>query len=172
MKIKNNRSKKRNFKPIVIIGALLLLAVLTVAAISFKQHADLAEKKNQESIQQNTDIKNEANQTSGDKTTNEIPEDTTLAASIDDLYQEGDTIHFTGSVNTPNGKGTCTVVFSNENDKPVTRTVDATSKGDNTVCGPVEISNLEFSFVGTWQVTFRYFENDTQVSTEGTIDIK
>jgi hypothetical protein len=107
-----------------------------------------------------------------DKTTNDIPTNPTLAATIDQLEQKNGVVLAKGSVNTSDASGLCSFVFSNDNDKPITQTVNPTLKDTQILCGPIEIPEQSFSFLGEWNVSFRYYSNNTQVSTESKITIK
>ena len=107
-----------------------------------------------------------------DKTTDEVPVNPTLTATIDQLAQQDGKVIAKTSINTTDTSGLCSFVFSNANDKPVTQTASPTLKGDRVICGPIEIPEQSFSFLGDWVMTFRYYANNTQVSAEDTISIK
>lgn len=106
------------------------------------------------------------------KTTDQIPVDTASSATINTLKQENGSIIFNGSVSPALTGGTCLLTFTNPNDKPITRTSVATTEGASSVCKQITISETEFSYLGTWTATFRYFVGDKQVVATKDIIIK
>lgn len=107
-----------------------------------------------------------------DKTTDQIPVSTDLTATIDELSQSNGLVSFKGSANDSKSGGTCSVVFSNPNDRPITRTVKSNVNGSTATCETIQIPETEFSFLGEWEVTFRYYSGDIQAVTEGKIGIR
>lgn len=107
-----------------------------------------------------------------DKTTDQIPVSTDLTATINELSQSNGLVNFRGSANDSKDGGTCSVIFSNSNDRPITRTAKSNVSGGTATCETIQIPETEFSFLGEWGVTFRYYSGDTQAVAEGKIDIK
>jgi hypothetical protein len=108
----------------------------------------------------------------GDKTTNEVPVSKSLSASITQLAEANNQITFAASVSNATTTGTCVVTFSNTNDRPVTKQFNATYSNGTAQCGPTNISAYEFSYLGQWQVSLRYYENGQQATAEGSINIR
>lgn len=106
------------------------------------------------------------------KTTDEIPVSTKLTAAIDELSQSNGSVTFKGSVDDGQSGGSCTITFSNENDRPVTQTVAANVTNGRATCDEVKIPETSFSFLGEWIATFRYYNNDTQAVAEDRITIR
>lgn len=106
------------------------------------------------------------------QTTDEVPVNSSLSATIDELSQSNGFIVFNGSVNDNQAGGSCTVTFSNENDRPVTQTVAANVANKRATCDEIKIPETSFSFLGEWIVTFRYYNNDSQAVTEDRITIR
>jgi len=106
------------------------------------------------------------------KTTDQVPVDPALTATITTLEQKDGIITFMASISSTQTDGTCSVTFSNPNDKPVTRTASAIAENNSSVCGPIQIPETEFAYLGTWTATFRYFVGEKQVSTAKDITIQ
>lgn len=106
------------------------------------------------------------------KTTDDVPVNPSLSATIDELSQADGFVVFRGSVNDSKSGGSCTITFTNENDRPVTQTVPAKIANKRATCEDVRISETNFSFLGDWVATFRYYNDDKQVVTEDRIMIR
>lgn len=102
------------------------------------------------------------------KDSSEIPESANVSLSIDSLKQADGRITYSATISNPAAKGTCSVVFTKDGSKPVTR-VDETQTNK---CGPISIPELEFESVGTWIMTLRYYSNNTQAVTTKTIEVR
>lgn len=104
--------------------------------------------------------------------TSQIPVSETLIASIDELSQSGGYIRFSGSANDTKTGGSCSIVFSNPNDRPISRTADATISSGKALCGPIKVAETEFSYLGEWTMTFRYYSGKSQAVSERKIIIQ
>lgn len=102
------------------------------------------------------------------KTTDDIPVAKETEVAIKELVQQNGSITYTATIENPGESGTCSATFTNDNDRPVVRTT--TAEGSN--CGPVAIPEAEFSTLGQWTLTLRYYTNNTQAVTTQTIEIK
>ena len=173
------KSSTKNTHTKIIVALAIIIAALgtyTVAAYQFKLWPFL--------VTETIDSRNAADPTLSpgkeavsndeysDTTTDEVPVNPTLVAVIDQLEQQDNKVTVKASVNTTDASGLCSITFTNPNDKPVTQTVNPILKGDRIICGPIEISEQSFSYLGDWLMTFRYYTDNTQVSAEDTITIK
>ncbi len=102
------------------------------------------------------------------KDSSEIPKSTNISLTIDLLEQANGRITYSATVSNPADKGTCSVVFTREGSKPVTR-VDETQTEK---CGPISIPELEFESVGPWLMTLRYYSNNTQAVATKMIEVR
>jgi cytoskeletal protein RodZ len=124
--------------------------------------------------------KNNATTTKGDtqspidpgKTADQVPISSAMAATITTLEETGQQIQFAASVTNSPTAGVCVVTFSNPNDRPVTQQVNATVSNSTASCGPLNVPASEFSYLGTWQVTFHYYLGSQQATSQGTITIR
>lgn len=107
-----------------------------------------------------------------DQTTDEIPVNETLIANFTTLTQSDGFITFSGEVNTDSTEGSCSITLTNTNDRPVTRTVAPKQVNNKATCGPIQIPESEFSFLGEWTATFRYYSGSTQTIVERKITIQ
>jgi hypothetical protein len=102
------------------------------------------------------------------KTTDNIPVAKETKVSIKDLAQQNGSITYSATIENPGESGTCSATFTHDNDRPVVRTTTA----EESTCGPVVIPEAEFSTLGQWTLTLRYYTNNTQAITTKTIEIK
>jgi hypothetical protein len=165
---------------IVILGAYLATAKLTnfwpfhdkptSLAISDPNAAPSPKTATPSPKNNNVSAKDSTAQPS-DKVSSDIPVSTGFAAKINDLSQNGQTIHFAASVSNSPQPGMCVITFTNPNDRPVTKQFDATVKGTDAACS-TDVSAYEFSYLGDWQVSFHYYIGNQQATAEGSINIK
>lgn len=109
--------------------------------------------------------------TSGE-TSDQVPVDHSLNASITQLSEANGQVNFKAQVSNASGTGTCVVTFSNPNDRPVTKQFNATYSAGVASCGPISIPAEEFSYLGQWQVSFHFYINSSQASAESSLVIK
>lgn len=69
-------------------------------------------------------------------------------------------VQITGTDNTTTG--TCVFTYENDIAKPVIRQVAAKDAGSSMTCNSGAIPEVEFSAVGTWKLTVRYFTDNQQ----------
>jgi len=105
-------------------------------------------------------------------TTDQVPVDTSITATINQLSQSNGVITFQATTNSPTPGGKCSLSLTNQNDKPVTRTMDATLNNSVATCGPIQIPEQEFTYIGEWTATLRYYINDSQAVATRSIIIK
>jgi len=106
------------------------------------------------------------------KTTDQIPVNDSISVTVDELTQSNGVIRFKATTTSSVHGGKCSLTLTNPNDKPVTRTVSASNSDSTEICGPIEIPEQEFSYLGEWTATIRYYINDTQVVATKAINIK
>lgn len=112
----------------------------------------------------------EKTEIASDKTTNQVPTGGEAVATITQLEQQGDNVLIAMKVERSNTGGSCVVTFTNPNDRPVNKEFSSTSKGEAVSCS-TSIPAYEFSYLGVWHVTVRYYLGEQQVVTEGDIKI-
>jgi cytoskeletal protein RodZ len=178
MKNMQQKSTKINKTPFIIVLCFLIIALYGFSAYAFKfwpfnRTTVLSTNNKSGDLQQNnpkTNIPAASDNTS--KTTNQVPVDSALVATIDRLDQTNGVVTFQGSVNSPLPGGNCSIIFTNPNDKPVTQTANATLSNGMAKCGPIQIPEQQFTYLGEWNATFRYYINGSQVVTIKAITIK
>jgi len=188
MKIKQTKPKTSTKK---IIITVIVLVILICGYTGFALKQDLWPFKSQTTISQaEKDAANNfpATSTKGDtpivdtsdptkdnapvQNTDQVPVNQSLSATITQLEEKGSTIYFSAAISGTSDPGTCVVNFTNPNDKPVTKQVSGTVKNGAVACGPIEISNLEFSYLGDWAVDFHFYTAGKQTSISDTINIR
>jgi cytoskeletal protein RodZ len=101
------------------------------------------------------------------KTTDQIPTNPSLILTISKLAQENGAVTYEASLNDKNQNGTCAAEFTSKGARPITSTTDA----KNGTCGPISIPELQFTKIGDWNFTLRYYTKNTQVSAQKTLSI-
>ena len=102
------------------------------------------------------------------KTTDQIPNNPALSLTITKLEQKNGAVAYQAELNDKTQNGTCAAEFTSEGARPVTSTTSAS----NGICGPVSIPELQFTKIGDWKLTLRYYTNNTQVSTQQTFSVR
>ena len=103
-------------------------------------------------------------------TTEEVPTNKEAVAVIRRLEQKDTTIYLDATISNVAKQGKCVIIFSTPNDKPVTKEFDSTKNGDIYTCS-LATSALEFSYLGKWDVTLRYYSENSQVVAKGALTI-
>lgn len=101
------------------------------------------------------------------KTTDEIPQSTTISISLDSTTQSSGNVVAKVSIKNNSQDGVCSFTFSKENARPVVRSIDTSSNSCE-----VSIPEQEFEMIGTWNVSVHYFSNNTQATVEGSVSVK
>lgn len=181
MKI-TKQNKHRNKKLALLVSAVALILLIAAAVylvffngklLGWQPFPPTATPAPTTQSSDDTDHGTKDDTTPGtDKTTDQIPVSETLVATFTDLSQSGGYIKFSGTANDDKTGGSCSIVFTNPNDRPVSRTSQATQNGGKAVCGPIQIPETEFSFLGEWTATFRYYTDDSQAVVERKITIQ
>lgn len=160
--------------PTYVIVAVVFLIIGALVGFYIPNKPDESinpEKSSQTSTQEDQNAaKGPTNSQSGG-TTDSIPVNNSLSANITTLEQSGENIKLEATVANSPKSGTCIVTFENPNDKPAVRSFESTEKGGAQICDAL-IPTLEFSYIGTWNVTFRFITEGTQVTANGKIDIR
>lgn len=102
------------------------------------------------------------------KTTDDIPVSSSATITITGIVQQNGNVTLSSSLQNPGETGTCSVLFTSDVAKPVSRTVTATDGS----CPDITIPEQEFSAIGTWEATLRYYTGDTQAVDTKTIEIQ
>ncbi len=187
MKISKNK-KSSKIKTLIILLAIVVALLLVYGVYSYNTGKWPFASKNQldtstiDGTQKTTNQSprndnptqkdDDTPQVNPGKTTDQIPVSKDTTATITQLQQVGNQVTFNASITNTTSAGTCVVTFSTPNDRPVSKQFTATTKGADTSCGPLSIPASEFSFLGQWSVTLRYYTGDEQAVAEGSVVIK
>lgn len=182
MKIERKRTIN-NRHIVVVVVVLLIILALTLVALELTGVTNLIRKQPEVSnTKQETKANNQAKQdfiekstsknSNTDKTSDQVPVSKDLTATISQLEQTDEGIIFSATIANSPDAGRCVVTFTNPNDKPVVKEVDATVKDGVALCGPLTVSPLEFSYLGEWQATLRYYLDDQQAIASGKVVIR
>jgi hypothetical protein len=181
MNIKKTNKRKKVY---VIGGIVLLLLVVSYFAVAYTKgfwpfsdvNRDQTASRDtvNESPRNNNPAKKDeaAPDANAGKTTDQVPIAKDFVATITRLDQTDGQVNFSAKIDNSPSAGTCVVTFSNPNDRPLIKQVAATVDGGTTLCGPLSVPSLEFSYPGEWNVSLRYYVGSEQVITEGKVTIR
>lgn len=98
------------------------------------------------------------------KTTDQVPTDSTLSVTINSTTQSNGQVQATAKTST---NGTCVFQYTTEGDKPVISEVEAT----NYLCS-TSIPEVQFAKIGTWQLKVTLYNNGkkAEVTTDVTVN--
>ena len=102
------------------------------------------------------------------KDTSQIPASTTSTVTITQLSEDANNVTATASITNAGQGSTCSFVFTNPYNKPIT----LQSSVANGLCGPVSVPTNTFPSLGDWKLTVSYFYKNTQATAEKVITIK
>lgn len=179
MKIKIDKQTSRTPLIVAVIVFLLLCAYFGIA---LKTHfwPFLASTNTQNTTSESSPSTDSTGKTQTDTTgvksgvtSDQVPVSTSIAASITQLSEDdNNNITFAGLIKNNTSPGTCVVTFTNPNAKPYVVQADSTTKDSQTLCGPLSISALNFSYLGEWAVNLRFYSDNEQATADSTITIQ
>jgi len=187
MKINTTKSRSRKDKRtkktvLLVLGIIIFLALaysVTSYALKIWPFSDQVTESQSttdndtETTPVDTETAPESDKGESSTTTDQIPVDTTAVATISTLYQADGYVYFKADVTNAAAGGKCSVIFSNSNSRPVViESFDPVTSGTGITCSPAELSEQEFSYLGSWTAVFRYYINNTQVTAERSITIQ
>ncbi|MFO0887126.1 MAG: hypothetical protein U0413_02775 [Candidatus Saccharimonadales bacterium] len=177
-KITNNKSSSS--KKLVVVIVLILLILLLVGGCLYyrnkqknniaKDTAQITSAKTQIMNQDDNSSAEQANPTKtnnqvSDKTSDQIPATTTSSIKIVSVEQSGGQITVDAETSGDSG-GKCVFSFTTTEDKPVVREVLVSGNKCNT-----SIPEVEFTKLGTWNLTATYYVNDKKAETSQNVTI-
>lgn len=178
----SSTSKKRL---IVSILALLILAGLTAAYyFAYHKKADVPPQSDSAQTQSAKELEIEgekpqspsaANQNlpvdSSTKTNEDIPTSSDLKVTIVKAQQETSKVEVEATITGSGKLGTCVFLFTNPEDRPVTRQISSTGSVSAQNC-KATIPNIEFNRLGTWKLKVTYYMDENKGEAQSEIAIK
>lgn len=182
MKKVSKTPKHKNIKRIATVCAIIVFALLTYTAAAYTNNfwpffTEGAEVTEQEKTAANsTDEQNARNKEQvNDETSTHVdlhsnPEDIPTAENISisllSISQNGNVVSYEAQT-TGESTGQCSILFTHEVGKPVSRSYETTSG----LCGGT-VPAIEFDALGEWTVTMRFYADSTQASTTGKVTVE
>lgn len=181
MKITQNKNISRNTIILLILAFILIASIPAYYLYSKYTNTDnLSTSQNDNDTQadnpaKDTNIKGtDTPATLPDNsqmiTTDDIPVNQAASAEITRLEQKDSTVFFDAIIVGVSSIGRCVVSFNTPNDKPIVKEFDAKLIDNKYTCS-FTTSALEFSYLGEWDVTLRYYYDQSQVITKGSVKI-
>jgi len=176
---KYNKTTKKKF--ILLLGVILLLIVAAGAYYLIQKNGSdnspiesMNNNSSDEAVKDTDGKEAEEPATLPDNsqglTTDEVPVSESAVAQITRLEQIDSTVYFSAKISNTSNLGRCVVSFVTPNDRPVTKEFNSVKNGDDYVCA-INVSALEFSYLGKWDVTLRYYISEEQVTAMDSITI-
>lgn len=164
---------KKSATPWIIAGILAVALLILVALFLFSHQQSKVNQIPPHSVttpQNKEGIPPASSQgsSSSPSTTDQIPKSSSMSMAIDSVVEQNGSVTYSGTVGNPVAGGKCSAIFTSKIDKPVTDT----PVFKNNTCGPSSVPSTEFTSLGTWTLTLRYFTNSTQVSASKDIEIR
>lgn len=186
MKSAINKHRKTTKKYVIVSTVIICILLVCSAAYAFTQtisssSSPKTESNNSSSGSSSTNTQKDDQgkgiaqpstlpSNSQSITTDDVPVSNVVKANITRLEQTDSTVHFSAEVSGAKELGRCVITFSTPNDRPVTKEFDAVKGSDSYSCD-IDISSLEFSYLGNWNVSFRYYTSTEQATSSGVIKI-
>lgn len=179
MKLIKNKNIKKILIPLLIAG-ILLVSYFSFAYFlktwPFQSAIDpnsLRQDTTSESYKNDNPIKKSDSQAgiNEGKDSSEVPISNTFSVNITRLEQVNNDVIFSAIINGSNNTGTCVITFSNPNDRPIVKELSSTTKDGTSIC-EATFSALEFSYLGEWNASLRYYNGTEQATVEGKVTIK
>lgn len=166
-------SKKKLFIGIAIV---LVVAGLTGAVVwgLNRQSSDETTNDTAQEEQFNADKKAETNKGGSGSTavdpnlnTDEVPASQTTSIKLDSLNSVDGLVNYSATI-TGEKEGLCSATFTSELGKPVVKSANSTGSG--TCTGSYNVA--EFDALGKWNLTLRYYTNNTQTEATGEVNVE
>lgn len=169
IKYKNSKITKMLIVGLILLASLALI-VFTLEKLRitnfiqdpfYKEELSATEQANKEDPTQETkeDVSSDLKSNST-KSTSDIPVSTQANLAIEYLTQTDGHITYRSVITgTVSDGGTCSITFTKDGAKPVV----ATSSAKDYVCTSEPIPEQQFSMIGVWHATVRYFSEDQQI---------
>lgn len=177
MKIKKQKSRKTLIIAITA-GFLVLLAAAIFWLVSSRsdEETSTSPSTDEANSQQLEDGKtkptnpkeNPPTPTNTGQSSEDVPVNTATTLTITELVQQGSEVRLNSALSGADGGGTCVATFTNSDGRPVVREF-ASAGADG--CGPLTIPSIEFSALGEWELTLRFYNQGEQTVTKQTIII-
>jgi archaellin len=155
---------------LLLLAAIIVAGVLSVVIIRHFHTQQNAQNNSAKDTAQNDTTLNSkkdippATSTSGE-TSDKVPVNTAATMDIATLSQSGTTIHLDAVIAAlSDTSGTCVATFTKDNNKPVVHEFKPTLTDNAVHCATSDISALEFSSLGQWTTTVRYYQGNSQIT--------
>lgn len=153
--------------------ACLIVAALAVGGGSYVLISHKNNRNTPQSVpqKQNAPVQTKEQADQQNQTTENVPTSSNTSLGELTAKQSGGSITASATIHNPgSGSGSCVFTFENDNDKPVVRQTAPTSGGS--ICDSGNIPEQEFTYLGQWKLTLRYYSNNTQAVATTDITIR
>lgn len=176
----SNPSRKKILIIIAVILAVLIVAAGTLFALEKQRVTDFVKdpfyvsdfEKSEEQTKNDptTQDKESVGSTPGvdqNKSTDQIPISSESSLRISNSSSSVSSVTVEVAITNPSDSGMCSFTFSKNGARPVAKSATPS----NSSCS-ITVPTQEFEMIGEWSIEVRYFANENQAVTNGTIDVK
>lgn len=179
-KITNTKASKPKHKKLVIICLVVIILIIVGIFFVYKKQSTNKDKDTAQITSAKTNVMDQDNDTQVDQpssseaktnnsvstnTSDQIPTTTTSSIKIVSVNQSGGQITVDAETSGDSG-GKCVFSFTTPDDKPVVKEVVVSGNKCNT-----SIPEVEFTKLGTWNLTATYYVNDKKVEVSQNVTI-
>lgn len=182
----NNKSKS-NRRALLIISCVALVIIAGIGTFVITSRRNSAENTRRDDAQTSSSKNNEISSSekesgkqstsqnlpkdSSVKTAEEIPTSSELKVAIDSAKQEGSSVGVKSAITGSNKQGTCVFLFTNPEDRPVTRELISSGSGNKQDCSTSVPSSM-FNRLGAWTIKVTYYVDNNKAEAQSEINIK
>jgi hypothetical protein len=170
--------QKASHKKFIILSVVGVLCIAAGASAYFlvlrpNNSADVSHNKENSSDKLNPQSKENlpssdaSSDVDASKSTDQIPVKQEASLTITSLKQSDGSVSYAATFDGIDGDGTCSAQFTTPNAKPVTRTTKAAGQE----CS-ASIPEMEFTQLGEWTLTVRYYNANSQVTATKAINVQ
>ena len=179
-KITNSITSKPKHKKLILVCLALVVIVVVGVFLFYKKQSSNKNKDTAQITSAKTEVMNQDNDTQVDQpsssetktnnsvstnTSDQIPTTTTSSIKIVSVNQTGGQITVDAETSGDSG-GKCVFSFTTPDDKPVVKEVVVSGNKCNT-----SIPEVEFTKLGTWNLTATYYVNDKKAEVSQNVTI-
>lgn len=180
--MKSIQKKKQSKKVVFLIVLIVLLFTASGAVFYYQTRSNpqptTTNTTSEETQPSSPNIEAESNDkgsvinppvndtTDNNTTTDNVPQAKSISIAINKLEQSNGYVVYRSTVAGADA-GTCSATFTNNYGKPVVKNSPMT----NMVCEG-SVNEMEFDALGTWTLTIRFYNNNTQASDTRKVEIR
>ena len=161
-------------KKIILMSSSVFLVLALAGGLYFaSQKPTLVAQPQTVSQKKDAPVQTKQQAETSNKTTENTPVSPTLSLNDVTATENGGYVSATAHIlGNKYQSGSCVFTFENANARPVIRQANVISSANALACSSGNIPAVEFSVLGTWKLTVRYYYGGSQAFNAASIDIE